>query len=190
LGASRPRLIRQFLIESVILAIAGGAAGILLANWGTSLLLTLANGQIPRAAEIGLDWRVFSFLFGVSVVTGIVFGLVPALTASRVDVQNNLKDGGRGSGGRSQGRLRDGLVVAEIALAFVLLMGAGLLLRAFWFLQSTDTGIATEQVLTVRMTVSQSRYPDVGALERYYRSIEDRVRAIPGVRAAGFINLL
>ena len=190
LGASRARLIRQFLIESVILAIAGGAAGILLANWGTSLLLALAEGQIPRAQEIGLDWRVFVFLLGVSVVTGIVFGLAPAFAASRVDVQNNLKDGGRGSGGRSQGRLRDGLVVAEIALAFVLLMGAGLLLRAFWFLQSTDTGIATEQVLTVRMTTSASRYADAGALDRYYRSIEDRVRAIPGVRASGFINLL
>ncbi len=190
LGASRSRLIRQFLIESVLLAIAGGSAGILLARWGTDLLLSLADGQIPRAAEIGLDWRVFVFLLSVSVLTGVTFGLMPALAASRVDVQNNLKDGGRGSSGRSNVRLRDGLVIAEIALSFVLLMGAGLLLRAFRHLQNVNTGIATEQLLTLRLTASPSRYPDAARLERYYRSIEDRVRQIPGVRATGFINML
>jgi putative ABC transport system permease protein len=191
LGAGRGRLIRQFLTESVILAMAGGLAGLLFAAWGTGLLVQLAASQIPRSWEIGLDWRVFSFLVMVCVVTGIAFGLAPALAATRQDVQPAMKEsGGRGSAGRSQGRLRDVLVVAEIALAFVLMIGAGLMMRAFYSLQHTSTGLTAENVLTLRMTLAKSRYDAAPAIAHYYGDLEDRIAQIPGVSSVGFISLL
>jgi putative ABC transport system permease protein len=191
LGAGRSRLMRQFLTESVILALSGGLAGLLFAAWGTGLLVQLASSQIPRSWEIGLDWRVFSFLVIVCVVTGIGFGLAPALAATRQDVQPAMKEsGGRGSAGRSQGRLRDALVVAEIALAFVLMIGAGLMMRAFYSLQHTNTGLTAENVLTLRMTLARSRYNTAPVITRHYREIEDRIAQIPGVSSVGFISLL
>jgi predicted permease len=191
LGAGRMRLIRQFLTESVMLALAGGALGLLFGVWGTELLVKLAASQIPRSWEIGMDWRVFCFLVAVCIVTGIGFGLAPALAASGVDVAPSMKEsGGRGSAGRGQGRLRDVLVVAEIALAFVLLIGAGLMLRAFYALQHTGTGLAVENVLTLRMTLARSRYGTDEAAARHYREIEERVGQIPGVTSAGFIDIL
>jgi putative ABC transport system permease protein len=191
LGAGRGRLIRQFLTESVILALAGGLAGLLFAVWGTGLLVDLAAKQIPRSWEIGLDWRVFSFLVVVWIVTGIGFGLAPALAASGLDVQASMKEaGGRGSAGRSHGRLRDVLVVAEIALAFVLLIGAGLMLRALYSLQRTDTGLVAENVLTLTMTLPESRYGTPETSARHCREIEESVVQIPGVTSVAFINLL
>jgi putative ABC transport system permease protein len=188
LGAGRSRLIRQFLTESVLLALGGGLVGLAVAAWGGGLLVKLAAAQIPRYWEIGLDWRVFTFLLLVCVVTGIGFGLAPAVTASRADVNHSLKESS--VAGKGKGRLRDGLVVAEIALAFLLLTGAGLLFRAFLNLQSTNTGLVAENVLTLHLSVSgeQARTPGAGAL--YLSGIEERVRQIPGVRAAGFISLL
>ncbi len=191
LGAGRGRLIRQFLTESVLLAMAGGLAGMLLAMWSKDLLLKIAATEIPRSWEIGLDWRVFAFLLLVCIATGIGFGLAPALAAIRVDVQRGLKEAGtRASAGRRQGRLSDALIVAEIALSFVLLVGAGLLLRTFVHLENTPTGLVAENVLTLRMSVSQVQYPSDDAVSRYYRQIEDRIEQIPGVSAAGFIQLL
>jgi predicted permease len=191
LGAGRGRLVRQFLTESVLLAMAGGSAGLLLAMWGKDLLLKLAATEIPRYWEIGLDWRVFAFLVVVSIATGIGFGLAPALAVTRLDVQRGLKEAGmRASAGRRQGRLRDGLIVAEIGLSFVLLVGAGLLFRAFLHLENTSTGVVAENVLTLRMSVSEVQYPNDEAVRRYYREIEDRIEQIPGVRAAGFIQIL
>jgi putative ABC transport system permease protein len=191
LGAGRGRLIRQFLSESVSLAMAGGVAGMLLAVWGKDLLIKLAAAQIPRSWEIGLDWRVFAFLLIVCIMTGIGFGIAPALAATRIDVQRGLKEAGaRASTGRRQGRLSDGLIVSEIALSFILLMGAGLLFRTFLHLEKTPSGLVAENVLTLRMSVSQVQYPTDDAVRRYYREIEERVEQIPGVRAAGFIQIL
>ena len=191
LGAGRGRLIRQFLTESVILALTGGAAGLLFATWGTGLLVELAAKQIPRSWEIGLDWRVFAFLVIVCIVTGIGFGLAPALAASGSDVQTSMKEsGGRGSAGRNHGRLRDALVVAEIALAFVLLIGAGLMIRALYSLQRTNTGLVAENVLTLTMTLPESRYGTADASARHYREIEESISQIPGVTSVAFINLL
>jgi len=191
LGATRLRLVSQFLAESLLLALAGGALGIGVAWGGVKLLLRLAAGAIPRYWEIGLDWKVFAFLLGVCVITGVAFGIVPALAAARSDVQKSLKEaGGRASVGRAHGRFRDALVVAEVGLAFVLLIGAGLLLRAFINLESTPTGIQAENVLTMHLTISQSEYSAPGAAARYYKSIEDRIRQIPAVSAAGFIQFL
>jgi predicted permease len=173
-GASHWRLIRQVLTESLVLALGGAIAGLAIGVAGSRLLLRIAASQIPRAQEIGLDWRVFAFLLAVCVVTGLGFGLAPAITAARGVVSGLAR--------RSVGStLRDTLVVTEIALAFVLLAGAGLLLRTFLNLQHTDPGLNPENVLTLHVVLS-------GAPESV--AIEERVAQIPGVRAAGLISLL
>jgi putative ABC transport system permease protein len=201
LGAGRARLVRQYLTESIVLALGAGVAAVLIALGGTKLLVALAGAQLPRAVEIGLDWTVLLFLLAVSVTTGVAFGLVPALNATRVDVSCMLKDlGGRGSRGRGSAMIIKGLVIAEIALAFILLIGAGLLLRAFLHLENTPTGIVADRVLTVRMETrgllprqpstietADSRTSPQG---QYFRSIEERVLHLPGVRAAGFVTVL
>jgi putative ABC transport system permease protein len=174
LGVGRLRLIRQFLTESLMLALAGGLAGLVVGTWGSRLLVKTAAEQIPRAGEIGLDWRVFSFLLAACVTTGIGFGLAPAVTAARGGASALKSRGVRSA-------LRDGLVVVEIALAFVLLAGAGLLLRTLLNLQRTDPGLNAENVLTVHMVVSGARESSV---------LAERVSQIPGVRAAGFISML
>ncbi|HEV8384722.1 MAG TPA: ABC transporter permease [Candidatus Acidoferrales bacterium] len=174
LGAGRLRLMRQFLTESLLLALAGGVAGLVIGMWGSRVLVRIASAQIPRAGEIGLDWRVFAFLLAVCMATGIGFGLAPAIAAARGGA-SALKSGSVRSA------LRDVLVVVEIALAFVLLAGAGLLMRTFLNLQRTDTGLNAVNVLTVHLVVS-------GAPES--AAIEERVAQIPGVLAAGLISLL
>ena len=180
LGAGRLRLVRQFLTESVLLALGGGLLAMVMAAWGADLLLQLAAAQIPRSWEIGLDWRVFAFLLGTCIVTGIGFGLAPAVAAARTDPHSGMKEASGMSRGR--GRLRDGLVVAEIALAFVLLIGAGLLLRTFVRLQTTPTGLVAENVLTLHVSghTTASRYHE----------LEQQITQIPGVVAAGFIQFL
>lgn len=174
IGASQWRLVRQFITESLVLAFAGGIAGLGIGVWGSRLLLRVAGAQIPRAQEIGLDWRVFAFLLSVCMITGIGFGLAPAIAAAR-GFTGGLARRSVGSA------LRDALVLAEVALAFVLLVGAGLLLRTFLNLQKTDPGLSADNVLTVHVVLS-------GARESM--EIEERVSRIPGVRAAGMISLL
>ncbi len=187
LGARRSSLMRQFLTESLVLATGGGLLGFVLAQWGTAWLIRLAASQIPRYLEIGFDWRVFLFLVAICAITGVGFGLAPALAGSRVDVNRDLRSG---SGHGSSSRLRDGLAIAEIAFAFVLLTGAGLLLRAFLRLENTPTGLVTENVLTMQMTLPGTDYRSPAIAASYYRSIEESVSRIPGVRAAGFIQYL
>jgi len=173
-GASRWRLVRQFLTESIVLALGGGIAGLAIGVAGGRLLLRIAAAQIPRAEEIGLDWRVFAFLLAVCMTTGIGFGLAPAIAASRGVAASLAR--------RSVGAaLRDALVVMEVALAFVLLVGAGLLLRTFLNLQNTSAGLNAENVLTMHVVMP-------GGKESL--AIEERVARIPGVRAAGMISLL
>src|SRR5439155_20466003 len=141
LGAARWRVTRQLLTESVLLAFAGGAAGLLLAAWGAGVLLRFAPNDLPRIHEIRLDWRVLAFTFAVSLVTGILFGLVPSLAASNPDLVEALKEGGRGgTGSVKRQRMRSAFVIAEITLALVLLVGAGLMLKSFWRLQRVDPG--------------------------------------------------
>ena len=196
LGATRGRLVQQLLTECVMLSATGGALGLLIAAGARRLIVQLAAAQIPRYWEIGLDWRVFAFLFVASVATGIAFGILPALSASRVDPHTALKTAGTGravgSGvaGWSARRLRDSLVVAEIALSFVLLVSAGLLLRAFLRLQNSPNGMVTENVLTMHLTVSLKDYAAPGSYGRYLQELEAGIRRIPGVRSAGFIQYL
>jgi predicted permease len=174
LGAGRARLLRQFLTESLLLALCGGLAGLGVGIWGSRLLVRIAAAQIPRAEEIGLDWRVFAFLLATCVATGIGFGLAPAIAAARGGAAALKIRGMRTS-------LRDSLVVVEVALAFILLAGAGLLLRTFLNLQGVNPGMNAENVLTVHVVVSGG--PESMALA-------ERVTQIPGVRSAGLISLL
>jgi predicted permease len=179
LGAGRWPLIRQSLVESLMLAFAGGLAGLLIGTGATHVLLRLAADQIPRAGEVGFDSRVFAFLVVVSVVTGVAVGLVPAIGSLGRDPQRDLQAGQRTSA--RHGRLQQGLVIAEIALAFVLLTGAGLLLRTFLNLQGTPTGFRAAGVLTLHLTVDDAEES---------RALVEAVSQIPGVDAAGFISLL
>lgn len=189
LGAGRARLIRQFLTESIVLSLLGGAVGLLLAYVGAGAMLALAGSSIPLGTDTGFDFQVFLFLLIVAVGTGVVFGLVPALQSTRVDLQSNLKDGGgKGSAGQGTQRFRSGLVVGETALALVLLVGAGLLMSAFIKLRNTNTGMATHNVLTLHTSVPQKYDSTVST--RFYQPVMDRVSTIPGVRAVGVISLL
>jgi len=161
LGASRVRLIRQFLTESILLALAGGVVGAFLADEGVKALVALASDQIPLSSSIHLDATVFLFLLAVCLVAGVIFGLVPAFQSTGRDLQEGLREGGRsgGAGMRSAG-LRNALVISEFALALVLLIGAGLLMRTFLALNATDPGLVTRGVLTMSVSVPDDKYPE------------------------------
>jgi putative ABC transport system permease protein len=191
LGATRARLVRQLLVESVLLALAGGAAGLLLGWWGLDLMKSLLPAGFPRAADIGVDPRVLAFTLLVSCATGVLFGLAPALQFTKPDVHAALKESARGStaGGRS-GRLRGLLIVSEVALSLVLLAGAGLLFRSLMRLQSVELGFRTQSILTFRLTPSGSNFTDDAKYSAFYRDVAERVRNIPGVEAVGVINTL
>jgi len=183
LGAGRWRIIRQLLTESILLAAAGGAAGLLLAHWSLRLIAVLGRNSLPRVNDIQLDGAVLLFSAVVALVTGVLFGLAPAMQASRPDLHDALKDGTRGStSGRA--RLRHGLVVAEVALTLVLLVGAGLLLKSFHQLLQVNPGFAHEQVLTFRLSLAGQKYATPDMRSAFYESLLDRIRALPGVQTA------
>jgi len=181
LGAGRGRLVRQLLHESLLLALVGGGAGVLLAYWGVDALATLAAGVLPRAGEIRVDGAVLSFAVGVSVATALLFGLVPALRASRPDLTRDLRDGRGGgtAGGRS--RLRGALVVAEVALAVVLVVAAGLLTRSLTRMLDADTGFDAEHLVALSLVIPDHRYPEQSQYLEMYRQLAERLEAIPGV---------
>jgi len=191
LGASRGRLIRQFLIESVVLAVAGGGGGVLLAIGSIRLLVALAPASIPRIDSVGVDGAVLAFAAGVSLLTGLLFGLAPALQASAWEASEALKEGARGSTeGRRRHRLRSLLVASEFAFALVLSAGAGLMIRSFVALQAIDPGFDPRGVLTMVVSVAGA---EAGAPERraaFYGELLRRVRALPGVRSASAVNHL
>ncbi|HLE71379.1 MAG TPA: ADOP family duplicated permease, partial [Vicinamibacteria bacterium] len=185
LGASRSRLLRQIVIESVLLSLAGGLAGALLAEWAVSLLPWLSPGDIPRLTEIAVDGRVLAFLLAASLISGIGIGLVSALHLSRPDSSLALRS--RGTGESGQNRLRRVLVAGEIALSLVLLAGGGLLLRSFHALSTIELGYETERVATFKLSLIDSAYPYSGPLKiaRFYRELISRIEEIAGVEAAG-----
>ncbi len=188
LGANRWRVIRQLLTESLLLALGGGWLGLLLAWWGTEALVKVIPEDVPRLAEINLDRWVFGFAFLISVVTGIVFGLAPALQASKIELIEAIKEGGRGAGtGGGRTRLRSALVVAEIAIALVVLIGAGLLLQSFRKLQRVDLGYQTSHILTASVELPDARYPKPEQATIFYQTLLDRVKALPGVESASAI---
>ncbi|MCG8462177.1 MAG: FtsX-like permease family protein, partial [Holophagales bacterium] len=159
LGAGRGRLVGRLLGESLLLAGAGGIAGCLLAAWGTRVLVALAPAGTPRIEEVSLDGAVVAFAVGLSLLTGLAFGVLPALLGSRLDLSTVLRPGGRVEGA-GQGRLRAGLVVAEIALALCLLLGAGLLAKSFWGLTRVDVGFEPRGVVTASFQMPTARYPE------------------------------
>jgi putative ABC transport system permease protein len=189
LGANRWRVVRQLLTESVLLAITGGTAGLLLAWWGVELLLSIAPDNLPRAYDIKLDTRVAGFTILVSLLTGIVFGLLPALQASKIGLGETLKEGGRDAAGLLRRRLRGFLVVSEVALAFVLLIGAGLLIRSFARLTEVDPGLDPHRVLTMDIQLPSAKYKDGQGLAFFQQTLE-RLRALPGVEAAATVSPL
>jgi putative ABC transport system permease protein len=188
LGAGRGRLVRQMLTENVLLFLAGGGLGLLVGVWITRSLIALNPDGIPRSADIGLDARVLLFTFGLSLLTGLVFGLLPALNATGSRLHTVLKEGGRGMAGGAQGRLvRSGLVLAEVAVALVLLVGAALLIRSFSGLLSVDPGLRPGGVLTAQLQLPEFKYPDPQQRKLFYRALMERAEALPGVSAAGAI---
>lgn len=190
LGATRIRLVRQMLTESVLLALMGGVLGVLLAYWGIQVLIAFGPDNIPRLNEITIDPRVLGFTFGISLLTGVLFGLIPALQASRPDLNDALKEGSRGStGGRSR-TFRNIFVVAEVSLALVLLVGAGLMIRSFMRLQSVETGFNPENVLTMRAQLPRKKYAEPHQIVDFFKQAQDRIAALPGVQAVGAISYL
>ncbi|HWO01797.1 MAG TPA: ABC transporter permease, partial [Blastocatellia bacterium] len=189
LGAGRPRIVRQLLTESALLAVAGGGVGLLLAFVGLKALLALGPADIPRLDQTGIDLRVLAFTLTVSLLTGLIFGLVPALQASKPDFNDSLKEGGRGSTGGIQGmRVRNLLVVSEIALSLVLLVGAGLLIRSFVRLQQFDLGFNPDKLLTMRIQLPGSKYREGKQIANFYQQLLQRLEAVPGVQSAGAIS--
>ncbi len=191
LGASRKRIVQQLLTESGMLALAGGALGLLLSFWAVALITRLLPTDFPRLNEIHIDWRVLVFTLAASLLTGFLFGLAPALGLSKSDVQEAMKESGRGTaGGVRSSRLRQALIVTEVALSVVLLAGAGLLFRSFLQLQSVNAGFTPQQVLTARLTPSGTDFRTDADFVTFYDNVLQRLRGVPGVQYTGMINTL
>lgn len=184
MGAGKMRLVRLILTESVILAILGGLLGLILAQWSVEALLALKPDELPRMDSIGLDLRVLGFTMLVAVLTGLIFGIAPAWSGSRVDLNAALKDGERGGASTARRRLRSSLVVVEMAMALILLIGAGLLIRSFWQLRSVDPGFSTGNLMTMRIELPEKRYKEIPKQNQYRQALLTEVNSLPRVRAA------
>ena len=191
LGARRAALIGQLLAESVLLALAGGAFGIALSAWGTHALAALGQGSLPRVEEIGIDWRVMAFTAALSLITGVLFGLLPAMQLSRQDLNPMLRAEGRGSAGsRRRNHARGALVVAQVALSMVLLVGAGLLIRSFVRLRNVSAGFDARNVLTMKIALPPARYPKGPQMAAFYDQVVKQVSVVPGVQSAAVCSAL
>ncbi len=185
LGATRGRLVSQLLAESLILSLLGGACGIAFAVWGTDLLLAVEPGNLPRISEVGIDLEVLGFSLVVSILTGLLFGLVPSLYTSKLDLQSSLKEGSGFALGRRKRRVLSSFVVAEVGLALILLTGAGLMIQSFLHLRSVDPGFEIENVLTMRVRLPEAEYSDESEMAAFYTQSFERIRNLPGVVSAG-----
>jgi predicted permease len=188
MGASRVRLIRQLLTESMLIALAGGTLGLAVASLGLGSLLALAPRSLPRLSDIRLDGWIFAFTFLISILTGAVFGIAPALYVTKTNLSETLKEGeGRASAGAGRARLRQGLVIGELALSLVLLTGAGLMIATFAKLMSTNPGFDSHHVLTMQFWMTGSKYNSSPEIMKFYRAVEQRIEALPGVTSAGVV---
>ncbi|MFL6541535.1 MAG: ABC transporter permease [Chthoniobacterales bacterium] len=191
LGAGRGRLVRQLLTESILLALLGGLAGLLLAHWGLAALLALAPATLPRTSNIHLDGSVVAFSLGLSLITGVIFGAAPAWLAAHTDVNEALKQGARGSTeGGARGTFRSALVILEVAFALVLLGGAGLLARSFMALTHVDPGFNPENATVLELALPEKKYPKPEQQKAFVDSLLQRLAALPGVQAAGVTQVL
>jgi putative ABC transport system permease protein len=187
LGASRMRVIRQLLTESVLLSLVGGAVGLLLAVWWSDLLVALGKDDIPRAVQVAIDWRVLGFTIGVSVLTGLIFGMVPAFHSSKTALVESLKEGGRGTGeGARRNRVRSLLVVVELAIAVVLMVSAGLLIQSLWRLQNVNSGLQPENVLTFNLGLPEVEY-NTTKQGQFFADLKTRLETAPGVQSASSV---
>ena len=192
LGARRSRIVRQLLTESVLLALAGSAVGLALAYWGIQALVAISPRDLINLQGVGLNLTVLGWTLAVSLLTGLVFGVAPALEATRVDLNDSLKEGGKGAGGqsaRSRG-LRSALVVAEVALALVLLASAGLMVKSFGRLRTINTGFDTDNVMTMVLRLPGAKYKEDPQYIAFFNQALERIRALPGVQGAGMVNYL
>jgi putative ABC transport system permease protein len=187
LGATRSRIIKQLLTESIITGLMGGALGLTLALWGVDALLRLSPEDLPRLTEVTVDGSVFVFTLALSIATGAIFGIIPATQASKADINSILKDGARGSGGVHSNRVRAFLVVIEVAVSLVLLIGAGLMINSFVRLTQIDPGFRSENILTMFVVLPEVRYPidQPQARVSFFEQLEEKVRTLPGVEAVG-----
>jgi putative ABC transport system permease protein len=185
LGAGRARVVRQLLTESLLLAAAGGVLGLLLAYWGVDALLALHRDLIPRSHEVGIDRTVLLFTLGVSLATGVLFGLVPALQLSRTDLHETLKEGGRAGGAQARAGFRNALVVFEVAVALVLLVGAGLLVKSFMRLQEVNPGFRPQSTLVMQVSLPPTKYREVAQSDSFYQQVVQNIRNLPGVESVG-----
>ena len=185
MGASRRRMLQQFITEGIVLSVIGGALGVWLATLGVQALLAANPDSIPRAGEIAVDFKVLGFTLGLALVTGVFVGIAPLLHLSQRSMNISLREGGsRTTAGTAKARMRAALVVAEVALAVVLVVGAGLLLRSFWNLMHVDAGFSRENLTTFQLALPQSQYPEPARRVAFYRELIDEIRAVPGVRSA------
>ncbi|MEY2510506.1 MAG: hypothetical protein QOE26_1269 [Verrucomicrobiota bacterium] len=186
LGASRRQIIRQLLAESIVLGLVGSALGLLFAVWGVDLMLTALPNEVPYWIHFDFDWRVFSFALGIGAFSSVLFGLLPAFQASNPRLVDALKEGGRtGAGGAKGQRMRNSLVIAEVALALVLLIGAGLMMRSFMFLQKTDIGMDPSRTLTFRVGLPEAQFPENETAPRFFEQLIPKLANLPGVESAG-----
>ena len=190
IGASRWRVIRQLLTESILLSTLGGVAGLLLAYWETDLLVALTPPDVPRLGEIGLHGPVFAWTLGISIITGVLFGLAPALGASKPDLNESLKEGGRSIAGPGRSRMRNLLVVSEIALALILLIGAGLMIKSFARLQHVSPGFDPKNLMTMNISLPRQKYRENQQISSFFDQLLERVRSVPGVETVGGIDPL
>ena len=185
LGASRRRIIRQMLTESLLLSIIGGVIGLLLSVWLTDLLISLSPPDSPRFGEVNLDYRVLAFTIAISGLTGVIFGLVPALQASKLDVNGSLKQGGRTGEGTRRTSARSLLLIGEVALSLMLLVGAGLLIKSFLRLQEVKPGFNPDNVLTASISLPGAKYKEKPQRAEFYRNLIERLKAMPRVQSVG-----
>jgi putative ABC transport system permease protein len=188
LGAGRLRLLRQFLVESLLLAALGGALGLALAFWSLDALIALGPDDVPGLAKATIDGRVLGFTLALSLLTTLLFGLVPAWHASRPDLNETLKEGGHTTTGNTGYRVQDALVVAEIAVGMVLLVGAGLMIRSFLRLQAVEPGFNPSNVLTMRMMLPANKYSQNHQSIAFFQEVLERIKILPGVVSAGAVQ--
>src|SRR3954470_2565969 len=185
MGASHTRVLRQMLTESILLSAIGGIAGLVLSIWLTDVLMSMLPEGAPRLEQIGIDYRVLTFALGVSALTGVLFGIVPALQASKLDVTSALKEGGRSGEGNRRTSARSLLLIGEVALSLVLLVGAGLMIKSFLRLQEVRPGFNTHHVLTAQLALQGPKYKDDQTCVEFFRQLKERLELVPGVQATG-----
>jgi putative ABC transport system permease protein len=191
LGATRRRLLQQALAETLLLAFAGGALGLIFAHYGVALIVRFLAQRLPRSGEISLDGWVLAFTAGISLAAGVAAGMLPALRAARIDVNEGLKQGlGRATSDAGGSRTRDLLVISEVALSLMLLIGAGLLIRSLWMLHRVNPGFESAQLMTMHVAVPIGKFTEPAQQIGYFNRVMDRIRSLPGVQAAGMIDSL